>query len=94
MNLSSGRGSMPIISSSAVWKPADAVTDQFPDGLCVVDDDLTCLMILEKILRTCLYEDSSIDNCFKVVSTLLNVFSPSLIAISNDCSLIDDRAAK
>ncbi|KAH9766059.1 Two-component response regulator ARR2 [Citrus sinensis] len=35
-----------------------AVSDQFPAGLrvLVVDDDPTCLRILEKMLRTCLYE--------------------------------------
>ena len=35
-----------------------AVSDQFPAGLrvLVVDDDPTCLRILEKMLRICLYE--------------------------------------
>ncbi|KAK8998822.1 hypothetical protein V6N11_070007 [Hibiscus sabdariffa] len=62
MNFSSGRGSMPITNSSDAWKPADAATDQFPAGLrvLVVDDDPTCLMILEKMLRTCLYEEVDI----------------------------------
>ncbi|XP_038720389.1 two-component response regulator ARR2-like isoform X2 [Tripterygium wilfordii] len=56
MNLSNGRGSMSTASSSASWKAGD-VLDQFPAGLrvLVVDDDPTCLMILEKMLRTCLY---------------------------------------
>ncbi|KAK3189019.1 hypothetical protein Dsin_028580 [Dipteronia sinensis] len=37
---------------------SSVVSDQFPAGLrvLVVDDDLTCLMILERMLRTCLYE--------------------------------------
>lgn len=37
---------------------SSVVSDQFPAGLrvLVVDDDPTCLMILEKMLRTCLYE--------------------------------------
>ncbi|XP_054786899.1 two-component response regulator ARR2-like [Prosopis cineraria] len=58
MNLSSGKGSMSTVSSSAVSKSGDIVSDQFPAGLrvLVVDDDPTCLMILEKMLRTCLYE--------------------------------------
>lgn len=58
MNLSNGMGSMSTASSSGAWKSADVVSDQFPAGLrvLVVDDDPTCLMILEKMLRTCLYE--------------------------------------
>ncbi|XP_038723604.1 two-component response regulator ARR2-like isoform X2 [Tripterygium wilfordii] len=59
MNLSNGKGSMSTASSSASWKAGDVpVPDQFPAGLrvLVVDDDPTCLMILEKMLRTCLYE--------------------------------------
>ncbi|XP_028795753.1 two-component response regulator ARR2-like [Neltuma alba] len=58
MNLSNGKGSMSTVSSSAVSKSGDIVSDQFPAGLrvLVVDDDPTCLMILEKMLRTCLYE--------------------------------------
>ncbi|XP_050215754.1 two-component response regulator ARR1-like isoform X3 [Mercurialis annua] len=58
MNLSNGKGSMSTVSSSAVWKTTEVVPDQFPAGLrvLVVDDDPTCLMILEKMLRTCLYE--------------------------------------
>ncbi|CAB4299105.1 unnamed protein product [Prunus armeniaca] len=57
MNLSNG-GSMSTASSSGAWKSADVVSDQFPVGLrvLVVDDDPTCLMILKKMLRTCLYD--------------------------------------
>ena len=49
---------MSTASSSAAWKAGDVVPDQFPAGLRVllVDDDPTCLMILEKMLRTCFYE--------------------------------------
>ncbi|CAI9289326.1 unnamed protein product [Lactuca saligna] len=49
-------------STCASWKPACAgagtVPDQFPAGLrvLVVDDDPTCLMILEKMLKNCNYE--------------------------------------
>ncbi|RDX60845.1 Two-component response regulator ARR2, partial [Mucuna pruriens] len=58
MNLTNGKGSMSTVTSGAVMKSADAVSDHFPVGLrvLVVDDDPTCLMILEKMLRTCLYE--------------------------------------
>lgn len=45
-------------SSSLSWKPAgDGVSDQFPVGLrvLVVDDDPTCLVILEKMLGLCRY---------------------------------------
>ncbi|XP_027902597.1 two-component response regulator ARR2-like isoform X2 [Vigna unguiculata] len=54
MNLSSGKGS----TSSSPMKTGDAVSDQFPAGLrvMVVDDDPTCLRILERMLRACLYE--------------------------------------
>lgn len=58
MNLSNGKGSMSTASPSVPMKSGDGVSDQFPAGLrvLVVDDDPTCLMILEKMLRTCLYE--------------------------------------
>lgn len=60
--------SMMPSSSGASWKSTGAVSgagdgdggvpDQFPAGLrvLVVDDDPTCLMILEKMLRHCNYE--------------------------------------
>ncbi|KAG6398625.1 hypothetical protein SASPL_140092 [Salvia splendens] len=49
---------MSVTTSSASWKSGDAVSDQFPAGLrvLVVDDDPTCLRILEKMLRNCRYE--------------------------------------
>ncbi|XP_073137708.1 two-component response regulator ARR2 isoform X1 [Henckelia pumila] len=49
---------MSFTSSSAPWKSNNGVSDQFPVGLrvLVVDDDPTCLRILEKMLRNCLYE--------------------------------------
>jgi len=54
MNLSSAKGS----TSTSPLKTGDAVSDQFPAGLrvMVVDDDPTCLRILERMLRVCLYE--------------------------------------
>ncbi|XP_051127595.1 two-component response regulator ARR2-like [Andrographis paniculata] len=49
---------LSFASSSASWSPKDRVSDQFPAGLrvLVVDDDPTCLRILEKMLRNCHYE--------------------------------------
>ena len=73
MNLSNGKGSMSTLTASVVMKSGDAVSDQFPAGLrvLVVDDDPTCLMILEKMLRTCLYEGT----------TLLLLLTPSVSSI-------------
>ncbi|KAL1548148.1 two-component response regulator ARR2-like [Salvia divinorum] len=54
-----GVKSTPYTSSNASWKSAaDAVPGRFPAGLkvLVVDDDPTCLRILEKMLKNCLYE--------------------------------------
>ncbi|XP_021725451.1 two-component response regulator ARR2-like isoform X2 [Chenopodium quinoa] len=60
MNLGGGlMGSMAMPSSTVSRKSSEVVTaDQFPVGLrvLVVDDDPTCLTILEKMLRTCRYE--------------------------------------
>ncbi|MBA0606176.1 hypothetical protein Godav_018684, partial [Gossypium davidsonii] len=45
---------MSTASSSGAWDGRD----QFPAGLrvLVVDDDPTCLMIFEKMLKACLYQ--------------------------------------
>lgn len=58
--------SMMPSSSGGSWKSGGggdggSVSDQFPAGLrvLVVDDDSTCLMILEKMLRHCKYEGTS-----------------------------------
>ncbi|KAK8492329.1 hypothetical protein V6N11_066140 [Hibiscus sabdariffa] len=48
---------MPIISLRAVWKPADGCCYRPFSFVLVGDDDPTCLMILKKMLRTCLYEE-------------------------------------
>ncbi|KAJ9154569.1 hypothetical protein P3X46_027889 [Hevea brasiliensis] len=72
MNLNNGKGSMSTASSSAAWKAGDVVPDQFPAGLrvLVVDDDPTCLMILEKMLRTCLYEVTKCNRAETALSLL------------------------
>ncbi|XP_051129786.1 two-component response regulator ARR2-like [Andrographis paniculata] len=58
MNL--GVNQMPLASSGGSWKSGGdgGVSDQFPAGLrvLVVDDDPTCLRILEKMLWKCHYE--------------------------------------
>lgn len=62
MNPSQGRGlGSGGGSSSGRNKGGEAVVEMFPSGLrvLVVDDDPTCLMILERMLRTCLYEGSN-----------------------------------
>ncbi|KAF2308295.1 hypothetical protein GH714_039916 [Hevea brasiliensis] len=63
---------MSTASSSAAWKAGDVVPDQFPAGLrvLVVDDDPTCLMILEKMLRTCLYEVTKCNRAETALSLL------------------------
>lgn len=73
MNLGGqGARSMSVPSSSVSWKSGDAVSDQFPAGLrvLVVDDDFTCLMILEKMLRSCLYEVTKCNRAEKALSLL------------------------
>ncbi|KAI5446494.1 hypothetical protein KIW84_014360 [Lathyrus oleraceus] len=60
MKLSNDNHSIPTPSSTSTSSSrlADLVSDQFPAGLrvLVVDDDPTCLMILERMLRFCLYQ--------------------------------------
>ncbi|VVA97921.1 unnamed protein product [Arabis nemorensis] len=60
MNPSHGRGlgSGGGSSSGRNQGGGETVVEMFPSGLrvLVVDDDPTCLMILERMLRTCLYE--------------------------------------
>lgn len=75
MNLGGGLvGSMNLTSSTVNRKSAD---DNFPVGLRVllVDDDPTCLTILEKMLRTCRYEG----NNFKFLCTS---FDTSIIGLN------------
>ncbi|KAK8622500.1 hypothetical protein V6N13_117411 [Hibiscus sabdariffa] len=63
---------MSTASSSAAWKAVDSVPDQFPAGLrvLVVDDDPTCLIILEKMLRTCSYEVTKCNRAETALATL------------------------
>jgi hypothetical protein len=63
MNPSHGRGLGSAGGSSSGRNQGgggETVVEMFPSGLrvLVVDDDPTCLMILERMLRTCLYEGS------------------------------------
>lgn len=63
MNPSHGRGGLGSAAggSSSGRNQSEPVVEMFPSGLrvLVVDDDPTCLMILERMLRTCLYEGSN-----------------------------------
>ncbi|KAK7264676.1 hypothetical protein RJT34_32286 [Clitoria ternatea] len=72
MNLTNGKGSMSTVTTTSVVKSTDAVSDQFPVGLrvLVVDDDPTCLMILERMLRTCLYEVTKCNRAEAALSLL------------------------
>ncbi|XP_047174709.1 two-component response regulator ARR2-like [Vigna umbellata] len=72
MNLGNGKGSMSTVTTTGVMKSGDVVSDQFPAGLrvLVVDDDPTCLMILEKMLRTCLYEVTKCNRAETALSLL------------------------
>ncbi|XP_057416078.1 two-component response regulator ARR2-like isoform X2 [Lotus japonicus] len=65
-----GKGSM--MSTVVMKSSGEAVSDQFPAGLrvLVVDDDPTCLMILEKMLRTCLYEVTKCNRAEKALTLL------------------------
>lgn len=47
--------------STSTWKSGEVVSYQFPVGLrvLVVDDDLTCLKMVEGMLKTCRYEGIS-----------------------------------
>ncbi|XP_022972199.1 two-component response regulator ARR2-like isoform X1 [Cucurbita maxima] len=63
---------MSTASSSSVRKPSESVPLQFPAGLrvLVVDDDPTCLMILEKMLRICRYEVTKCSRAEDALSVL------------------------
>ncbi|EEF39326.1 two-component response regulator ARR2 [Ricinus communis] len=57
-NNDNNKGKAIIQGSSSLEKTSDCVSNEFPAGLrvLVVDDDRTCLLILEKMLRNCLYK--------------------------------------
>ncbi|XP_010416355.1 PREDICTED: two-component response regulator ARR1-like [Camelina sativa] len=50
----------------------ETVVEMFPSGLrvLVVDDDRTCLMILERMLMTCLYEVTTCNRAEMALSLL------------------------
>ncbi|MFQ6632625.1 hypothetical protein Gotur_008465 [Gossypium turneri] len=73
MNSSSGKSYMSTASSSVLWKAGgDVVADQFPAGLrvLVVDDDPTCLMILERMLKACQYNVTKCNRAETALSML------------------------
>lgn len=59
---------MSTASSSGAWNGRD----QFPAGLrvLVVDDDQTCLMVFEKMLKTCLYQVTKCNKAETALSVL------------------------
>ncbi|KAJ4893810.1 Two-component response regulator ARR1 [Raphanus sativus] len=73
MNPSQGRGLGSGGGTSSCRKQGgEAVVEMFPSGLrvLVVDDDPTCLMILERMLRTCLYEVTKCNRAEMALSLL------------------------
>uniref|UniRef100_A0A1J3EL32 Two-component response regulator ARR1 n=1 Tax=Noccaea caerulescens TaxID=107243 RepID=A0A1J3EL32_NOCCA len=73
MNPSHGRGlGSAGGSSSGRNQGGETVIEMFPSGLrvLVVDDDPTCLMILERMLRTCLYEVTKCNRAEMALSLL------------------------
>lgn len=62
----------PVNSVSASSPVMEGVPDQFPAGLrvLVVDDDPTCLKILEKMLQTCRYEVTTCSRATVALSML------------------------
>ncbi|KAM7255035.1 hypothetical protein ACFE04_020276 [Oxalis oulophora] len=61
-----------VSTSSAVYGEVTVVEEQFPAGLkvLVVDDDITCLMILEKMLRRCSYHVTTCSQAIVALSLL------------------------
>ncbi|KAL1223703.1 Two-component response regulator ARR1 [Cardamine amara subsp. amara] len=72
MNPSQGRGLGSGGGSSSGRNQSESVVEMFPSGLrvLVVDDDPTCLMILERMLRTCLYEVTKCNRAEMALSLL------------------------
>ncbi|XP_010259415.1 PREDICTED: two-component response regulator ARR2-like isoform X2 [Nelumbo nucifera] len=70
--MDNGGGSISMANSTPTRKVADEVSDQFPAGLrvLVVDDDPTCLRILDRMLRNCLYEVTTCDRAEVALSLL------------------------
>ncbi|CAN8259065.1 unnamed protein product [Cochlearia groenlandica] len=76
MNPSHGRGGLGSggggSSSGRNHGGGESIVEMFPSGLrvLVVDDDPTCLMILERMLRTCLYEVTKCNRAEMALSLL------------------------
>ncbi|KAF8047777.1 hypothetical protein N665_2833s0001, partial [Sinapis alba] len=73
MNPSQGRGlGSAAGSSSGRNQGGETTAEMFPSRLrvLVVDDDPTCLMILERMLRTCLYEVTKCNRAEMALSLL------------------------
>eukprot|EP00249_Psilotum_nudum_P020497 c27730_g1_i5 orf=620-1030(+) len=85
---SSGIDSYSTISSSrALIKTEDATDDQFPAGLrvLVVDDDPICLLMLETLLRRCLYQVTTCAQAIKALSMLRENRDKFDLIISDVC---------
>ncbi|CAI8610714.1 unnamed protein product [Vicia faba] len=72
MNLTNGKGSISTVTTTTVSMKSGEGSDQFPAGLrvLVVDDDPTCLKILEKMLRSCYYEVTQCNRAEAALSLL------------------------
>ncbi|KAL5996283.1 hypothetical protein ACLOJK_026357 [Asimina triloba] len=74
MSMDNGGGAAVSTASSAASRKVggEGVSDKFPAGLrvLVVDDDPTCLRILEKMLRNCLYEVTTCSRATNALSLL------------------------
>ncbi|KAI5415667.1 two-component response regulator ARR2 isoform X1 [Lathyrus oleraceus] len=72
MNLTNGKGSISAGTTTTVSMKSGEGSDQFPAGLrvLVVDDDPTCLKILEKMLRSCYYEVTQCNRAEAALSLL------------------------
>lgn len=61
-NYASSKGVAASCASGTAATELVVISDQFPVGLrvLVVDDDVTCLRILEQMLRRCRYQGPSV----------------------------------
>ncbi|CAK8563748.1 unnamed protein product [Lathyrus sativus] len=72
MNLTNSKGSISAVTTATVSMKSGEGSDPFPAGLrvLVVDDDPTCLKILEKMLRSCYYEVTQCNRAEAALSLL------------------------